>query len=72
MSQDGFGRPPQDSVRGTDSCGGFDFLSQRFSSPHCGDARPFWDRQAEQLSGGNHGSIGGSWPMAFSGYPRGP
>jgi hypothetical protein len=27
--------------------------------------------QAARLSGANRGSIGGSWPIAFSGYPRG-
>ena len=29
-------------------------------------------KQAERLSGGNHGSIRDSWPIAMSGYPRGP
>ena len=28
--------------------------------------------KAERWSGANHGSIGDSWPIAFSGYPRGP
>ena len=28
--------------------------------------------QAERWSDANHGSIGDSWPIAFSGYPRGP
>ncbi len=28
-------------------------------------------RKAERWSGANHSSIGDSWPMAFSGYPRG-
>jgi len=28
--------------------------------------------QAERWSGANHGSIGDSWPIAFSGCPRGP
>ena len=27
--------------------------------------------KAERWSGANHGSIGDSWPIAFSGYPRG-
>src|SRR5229473_7889111 len=26
--------------------------------------------KAERWSGANHGSIGDSWPIAFSGYPR--
>src|SRR5713226_4331704 len=28
--------------------------------------------KAERWSSANHGSIGDSWPIAFSGYPRGP
>src|SRR3984893_13421753 len=28
--------------------------------------------KAERWSGANHGSIGDSWPIAFSGCPRGP
>ncbi len=28
--------------------------------------------KAERWSGGDHGSIWDSWPIAFSGYPRGP
>jgi hypothetical protein len=28
--------------------------------------------KAEQWSSGDHGSIWDSWPIAFSGYPRGP
>ena len=28
--------------------------------------------KAERWSGANHGSIRDSWPIAFSGYPRGP
>src|ERR1019366_1383812 len=31
----------------------------------------FETNQAVRLYGVNHGSIGGSWPSAFSGYPRG-
>ena len=36
--------------------------------------RPFSSEtsKAERWSGANHGSIGDSWPIAFSGYPRGP
>src|ERR1700677_1074083 len=35
--------------------------------------KPFrsWDQQAARLLGANHGSIGDSWPIAFSGCPRG-
>src|SRR4029077_12994271 len=29
-------------------------------------------RKAERWSGANHGSVGDSWPIAFSGCPRGP
>jgi hypothetical protein len=32
----------------------------------------FRNRQAERRSSGDHGSIWDSWPIAFSGYPRGP
>jgi hypothetical protein len=28
--------------------------------------------KAERWSSGDHSSIGDSWPIAFSGYPRGP
>ena len=28
--------------------------------------------KAQRWSGGDHGSIWDSWPIAFSGYPRGP
>src|SRR5215469_13889245 len=28
--------------------------------------------KAERCSSGDHGSIWDSWPIAFSGYPRGP
>jgi hypothetical protein len=36
--------------------------------------RPFSSEtsKAERCSGANHGSIGDSWPIAFSGCPRGP
>ena len=61
-----------DSVRRTADPGCVDFLSQRFSWCGRDDASLFRDRQAQRLSGANHGSIGGSWPMAFSGCPRGP
>jgi hypothetical protein len=30
------------------------------------------NQQAERWSGGDHSSIWDSWPIAFSGYPRGP
>ena len=51
---------------------GLDFLYQRFSSLFA--TKPFSSEasQAERWSGANHGSIGDSWPIAFSGYPRGP
>jgi len=29
------------------------------------------NKAATRLSGANHGSMGDSWPIAFSGYPRG-
>ena len=32
----------------------------------------FRNQQAERRSSGDHGSIWDSWPIAFSGYPRGP
>jgi len=63
---------PMDSVRCTAERGCLDFLCQRFSSRLCDEAHPFWDQQANRLSAANHGSIWGSWPIAFSGYPRGP
>ena len=63
---------PRDSVHCTAAPGCLDFHSQRFSSCSRNDASLFRDRQAQRLSGANHGSIRGSWPMAFSGCPRGP
>jgi hypothetical protein len=49
------------------------FLYQRFSSLLGDEACQFRNQQSRTWSFGvNHGSIWDSWPMAFSGYPRGP
>src|SRR5579864_8596525 len=48
------------------------FFYQRFSSPVATKPISSETRKAERWSGANHGSIGDSWPIAFSGYPRGP
>jgi len=49
------------------------FFSQRFSSPIRNEADLFRNQQSRTWSFGvNHGSIRDSWPIAFSGYPRGP
>jgi hypothetical protein len=49
------------------------FFSQRFSSPIRNEAGLFRNQQSRTWSFGvNHGSIRDSWPIAFSGYPRGP
>ena len=48
------------------------FFYQRFSSPIATKPISSETRKAERWSGANHGSIGDSWPMAFSGCPRGP
>jgi hypothetical protein len=52
--------------------GGLGFLYQRFSLPVRNEALQFGNQQAERWSDANHGSIGDSWPIAFSGCPRGP
>jgi len=54
---------PMDSVWCTARLGCLGFPSQRFSSCDRDEASPFWDRQAQRLSGANHGSIWGSWPI---------
>jgi hypothetical protein len=59
------------------SCGarqprGLGFLYQRFSSLLCNEASRFQNQQAVRWSSGDHSSIWDSWPIAFSGYPRGP
>lgn len=41
------------------------WVSHAISSRFCDN------EQAAQVSNGNHGPIGGSWPSAFLGYPRG-
>ena len=48
------------------------FFYQRFSSPIATKPISSETRKAERWSGANHGSIGDSWPIAFSGCPRGP
>jgi len=48
------------------------FFSPRFSSPIRNEAGLFRNQQSRTWSFGvNHGSIRDSWPIAFSGYPRG-
>ena len=48
------------------------FFYQRFPSPVATKPISSETRKAERWSGANHGSIGDSWPIAFSGCPRGP
>jgi len=49
------------------------FFSERFSSPVGNKAGLFGNPQSRTWSFGvNHSSIGDSWPIAFSGYPKGP
>src|SRR4029077_12073730 len=51
---------------------GLGFLYQRFSSLLGDEAFQFRNEQSRTWSFGvNHGSIRDSWPIAFSGYPRG-
>ena len=63
---------PMDSVQCTAGCGCLDFHSQRFSSLLRNEACPFRNQQAVRWSDGDHSSIWDSWPIAFSGHPRGP
>ena len=63
---------PMDSVQCTTGCGCLDFHSQRFSSLLRNEACPFRNQQAVRWSDGDHSSIWDSWPIAFSGHPRGP
>jgi hypothetical protein len=52
---------------------GLGFLYQRFSSPVRNEACLFRNQQSRTaVKFGDHSSIRDSWPMAFSGYPRGP
>src|SRR6266581_8066679 len=60
------------SVAKADAPGDWGFLYQRFSSPLGDEACQFRNHKAERWLSGNHGSIWDSWPIAFSGYPRGP
>src|SRR5713226_3197861 len=49
------------------------FLYQRFSSLLRNEACQFRNQQSRTaVNFGDHGSIWDSWPIAFSGYPRGP
>src|SRR2546423_1742175 len=48
------------------------FPCQWFSSLLRDKAHQFRNQQAERWSNGDHGSIWDSWPIALSGYPRGP
>jgi len=54
-----------DPAIGVSSTSGFDrlFVAKPVSSE---------TSKAEPRSSGDHSSIRDSWPMAFSGYPRGP
>ena len=53
--------------------GGLSFLYQRFSSLLRDEACQFRNQQSRTVvKFGDHSSIGDSWPIAFSGYPRGP
>src|SRR5580693_9096058 len=52
---------------------GLGFFYQRFSSLLRDEACQFRNQQSRTaLKFGDHSSIRDSWPMAFSGYPRGP
>jgi hypothetical protein len=52
---------------------GLGVLCQRFSSLVRDEAHQFRNQQSSiRWSGGDHSSIGDSWPIAFSDYPRGP
>jgi len=52
---------------------GLGFLYQRFSSLLGDDACQFRNQQSRTVvKFGDHSSIWNSWPIAFSGYPRGP
>ena len=52
---------------------GLDFFYQRFSSLLRDEACQFRNQQSRTaVKCGSHSSIGDSWPIAFSGYPRGP
>jgi hypothetical protein len=52
---------------------GLDFLYQRFSLLLRDEACQFRNQQSRTVvKFGDHSSIGDSWPIAFSGYPRRP
>src|SRR6266404_781665 len=52
---------------------GWGFLYQRFSSLLRDEACQFRNQQSRMVvKFGDHGSIRDSWPIAFSGCPRGP
>src|SRR5580693_3584138 len=52
---------------------GLGFFYQRFSSLLRDEACQFRNQQSRTaLKFGDHSSIRDSWPIAFSGYPRGP
>src|SRR5258708_9459639 len=52
---------------------GLGFFYQRFSSLLGDDACQFRNQQSRTVvKFGDHSSIWDSWPIAFSGYPRGP
>src|SRR5258708_11922311 len=52
---------------------GWGFLYQRFSSILGDEACQFRNQQSRTVvKFGDHSSIWDSWPIAFSGYPRGP
>jgi hypothetical protein len=54
------------------ACSGLGFLYQRFSSLLRDEACQFRNQQSRTVvKFGDHSSIGDSWPIAFSGCPRG-
>jgi hypothetical protein len=64
---------PMDSACYSAKRGCLDFLYQRFSSHLRDEACSFRNLQSRtSVKLGDHGSIGDSWPIAFSGCPRGP
>ena len=61
------------SVAGAMRPSGLGFLYQRFSSLLRDEACQFRNQQSRTVvKFGDHSSIWDSWPIAFSGYPRGP
>ena len=67
-----FDRPHHVLACRTCSSSDLEFLYRRFSSLVGNEACQFRNQQSRTRSSGVHSSIWDSWPIAFSGYPRGP